>query len=124
MKGNIGLVCSVSRLRRFKHRRNEIDSWSPSYAFSPFNNKIKYSIYNETNQLLYPLWKNRGYTTNGSAIGRVVLSESDLSNHGRSPRQGYLSLQLNPHGEYMEHEDPPGNSRLCQCPLYVNLYED
>ena len=25
--------------------------------FSPFNNKIKYSIYNETNQLLYPLWK-------------------------------------------------------------------
>ena len=36
----------------------------------------------------------------------------------------YLSLQLNPHGEYMEHEDPPGNSRLCQCPLYVNLYED
>ena len=23
-----------------------------------------------------------------------------------------------------EHEDPPGNSRLCQCPLYVNLYED
>ena len=26
--------------------------------------------------------------------------------------------------EYMEHEDPPGNSRLCQCPLYVNLYED
>lgn len=78
---------------------------SPSYAFSPFNNKIKYSIYNETNQLLYPLWKNRGYTTNGSAIGRVVLSESDLSNHGRSPRQGYLSLQLNPHEEYMEHED-------------------
>lgn len=105
MKGNIGLVRSVSRLRHFKHRRNEIDSWSPSYAFSPFNNKIKYSIYNETNQLLYPLWKNRGYTTNGSAIGRVVLSESDLSNHGRSPRQGYLSLQLNPHGEYMEHED-------------------
>ena len=32
--------------------------------------------------------------------------------------------QFNPHGEYMEHEDPPGNSRLCQCPLYVNLYED
>lgn len=57
MKGNIGLVRSVSRLRHFKHRRNEIDSWSPSYAFSPFNNKIKYSIYNETNQLLYPLWK-------------------------------------------------------------------
>ena len=23
-----------------------------------------------------------------------------------------------------QHEDPPGNSRLCQCPLYVNLYED
>ncbi len=54
-----------------------------------------------------PLWKIEA-TTNGSAIGRVVLSESDLSNHGRSPRQGYLSLQLNPHGEYMEHEDPPG----------------
>ena len=49
---------------------------------------------------------------------------AQLSNHGRSPRQGYLSLQFNPHGEYMEHEDPPGNSRLCQCPLYVNLYED
>ena len=26
--------------------------------------------------------------------------------------------------KYMEHEDPPGNSRLCQCPLYVNLYEN
>lgn len=21
-------------------------------------------------------------------------------------------------------KDPPGNSRLCQCPLYVNLYEN
>ena len=64
-----------------------------------------------------PYGKIEATRQNGSAIGRVVLSESDLSNHGRSPRQGYLSLQLNPHEEYMEHEDPPGNSRLCQCPI-------
>ena len=45
------------------------------------------------------------------------LAESSLVS------QIYL-ITDDPHGEYMEHEDPPGNSRLCQCPLYVNLYED
>ena len=54
------------------------------------------------------------------------LAESSLVSQiylitDRSPRQGYLSLQFNPHGEYMEHEDPPGNSRLCQC-HYTLIY--
>ena len=76
------------------------------------------------NQLLYPLWKNRAtrqtvaQLAESSLVSQIYLITDDP--HAKA----IYPLQFNPHGEYMEHEDPPGNSRLCQCPLYVNLYED